>query len=344
MPVGQYRFVDFPNLCRLRVRDLYLLHFFAMPGRRMVYSLGILFPATAAGTPLAAFDGLTDRLIPLFAGGALLSSSLSQAGMAMYWTRAQRKDVSTQKWPDYLLYTYCARQLQAALIHEAGPRVVVIDVRCSYRGAMSPHVYLAGPDVFFPDAEAWAERRKAICAQHGLVAVSPLDPLSEEAAGWEDLPEWHRIAWRNEGHIRGSDAVIANLTPFRGPSADVGTVYEVGFARALGRVVFGYTNSTAPFTQRTLDYASAHGGSIASPGRIWRDGDGLLIEQFQRFDNLMIEGGILGSGGALVVAESEPADRWRDLGTFETCVVAAAAILNSPPLRAGEVKARERRR
>ncbi len=193
---------------------------------------------------------------------------------------------------------------------------------------MNPRVYLAGPDVFFVDAEAWAERRKAICARHGLAAVSPLDPLAEEAAGWSELPEWQRIALRNEAHIRGCDAVIANLTPFRGPSADVGTVYEVGFARALGRVVFGYTNSTAPFTQRTLDHASAHGGAIASPGRIWRDGDGLLIEQFRRFDNLMIEGGLLGSGGTLVPPESEPADRWRDLGTFERCVRLAAVQLS----------------
>jgi nucleoside 2-deoxyribosyltransferase len=192
---------------------------------------------------------------------------------------------------------------------------------------MSPRVYLAGPDVFFPDAEAWAERRKAICAGYGLVAVSPLDRLADERAAWSVLPEWQRIAWRNEAHIRACEAVIANLTPFRGPSADVGTVYEVGFARAMGRVVFGYTNSAAQFTQRTLDYASAHGGAIASPGRIWRDGDGLLIEQFRRFDNLMIESGILASGGALVVPKSDPADRWRDLVTFESCVRLASTSL-----------------
>ena len=202
---------------------------------------------------------------------------------------------------------------------------------------MNPRVYLAGPDVFFRDAEAWAERRKAICAEHGLAAVSPLDPLAEESADWAALPEWQRIAWRNEAHIRSCDAVIANLTPFRGPSADAGTVYEVGFARALRRVVFGYTNSAAPFTQRTLDYESTHGGAIASPGRIWRDGEGLLIEQFRRFDNLMIEGGLIGSGGALVVPEREPVDRWGDLRTFEMCVGLAAVFLTSPA-GAGEVE------
>ncbi len=37
-------------------------------------------------------------------------------------------------------------------------------------------------------------------------------------------------------------------------------------------------------------------GPSPVPGEIWRDGDGLLIEQFRRFDNLMIEGGLLGIG------------------------------------------------
>jgi hypothetical protein len=84
-------FVGFPRLCRLLARDRYLPHAFAMPGRRLVYSLGILFLATCAGILLVAFDGITDRLIPLFAVGAFLSFTLSQAGMATHWTRAQRQ-------------------------------------------------------------------------------------------------------------------------------------------------------------------------------------------------------------------------------------------------------------
>ena len=87
-------FVGFPRLCRLLARDRYLPHSFAMPGRRLVYSLGILFLAAAAGILLAAFDGITDRLIPLFAVGAFLSFTLSQAGMAMHWTKALRQSGS----------------------------------------------------------------------------------------------------------------------------------------------------------------------------------------------------------------------------------------------------------
>ena len=93
--------------------------------------------------------------------------------------------------------------------------------------------------------------------------------------------------------------MIANLTPFRGPSADVGTVYEVGFMRALGRPVYGYATTAEPFTQRTLDFAAAHGGVTTDVDGFRRDADGLLIEQFGLFDNLMIEAGILASGGVL---------------------------------------------
>ncbi len=133
---------------------------------------------------------------------------------------------------------------------------------------------------------------------------------------------------RNEAHIRTSVAVIANLTPFRSPSADVGTVYEIGFARALGLPVFGYTNTAQKFTRRTIDFASANGGANAEAGRILRDADGLLVEQFGLVENLMIEAGIVGSLGALVLPETEPADRWADLATFERCVRIAAAALS----------------
>ena len=78
-------FVGFPRLCRQVAHDGYLPHAFAIPGRRLVYAVGILFLAAGAGALLALFGGITDRLIPLFAVGAFLSFTLSQAGMAMHW-------------------------------------------------------------------------------------------------------------------------------------------------------------------------------------------------------------------------------------------------------------------
>lgn len=174
-------------------------------------------------------------------------------------------------------------------------------------------VYLAGPDVFLPDAAAWLERKKAICAGYGLTGVSPLDEFPDPPPAWTSYPPWRRIALANEAHIRGCAALIANLTPFRGPSADVGTVYELGFARGLGLLVFGYATTATPFLDRTL---SAIIGRQAADGS-WSDPDGLLVEQFGLFDNLMIEAAIVDSGGRLIREEQ---DRWHDLTVFEACI------------------------
>ncbi len=190
---------------------------------------------------------------------------------------------------------------------------------------MPPRVYLAGPDVFFPEPEVWAGRKKTICERHGLLGVSPLDELTSEPSEWTCFPLWRKIAARNEVHIRSCQGVIANLTPFRGPSADVGTVYEIGFARALGLKLFGYAATTQPFLPRTL--AALGDVAKAQSDGTWHDGDGLLVEQFGLFDNLMIEGGIVGSGGVLITGA---ADKWRDLSLFERCVQAAAEQLRSP--------------
>ena len=80
-------FVGFPRLCRQVAHDGFLPKAFAVPGRRLVYTAGILFLAGGAGLLLAAFGGITDRLIPLFAVGAFLSFTMSQAGMARHWHR-----------------------------------------------------------------------------------------------------------------------------------------------------------------------------------------------------------------------------------------------------------------
>jgi amino acid transporter len=78
-------FVDFPRACRLVAADDFLPRPFAVVGRRLVFSVGIAYLAAAAGLLLIVFDGITDRLIPLFAIGAFLSFTLSQLGMVMHW-------------------------------------------------------------------------------------------------------------------------------------------------------------------------------------------------------------------------------------------------------------------
>jgi len=80
-------FADFPRLCRAMAEDLYLPMGFATRGRRLVYSQGILVLAVLCALLLILFGGVTDRLIPLYAVGAFLAFTLSQAGMVMHWKR-----------------------------------------------------------------------------------------------------------------------------------------------------------------------------------------------------------------------------------------------------------------
>ena len=178
---------------------------------------------------------------------------------------------------------------------------------------MQPRVYLAGPDVFLPDPLARAAAQKRICAKHGLIGVSPLDPLADEPAAWADLPAPHRIARRNEAHIRGARAVLANLTPFRGPSADCGTVYEVGFARALGLPVFGYTYAADDYAARVR----------TAPGEAC-DADGMAIEDFGLADNLMVACGIEACGGGFICVPDHP---WRSMAAFKRATAQAGSAL-----------------
>ena len=80
-------FADFPRLCHVIAHDGYLPRSFASRGRRLVYSQGIYVLTTLAALLLMIFDGITDRLIPLFAVGAFLAFTLSQAGMVFHWRR-----------------------------------------------------------------------------------------------------------------------------------------------------------------------------------------------------------------------------------------------------------------
>jgi amino acid transporter len=78
-------FADFPRLCRAIAQNNYLPHAFRFRGRRLVYSYGVMTLAVLTAILLILFDGITDRLIPLYAVGAFLAFTLSQAGMVRHW-------------------------------------------------------------------------------------------------------------------------------------------------------------------------------------------------------------------------------------------------------------------
>src|SRR6202522_608199 len=82
-------FADFPRLCRAIALNGYLPAAFSLRGRRLVYSQGVWVLAGLAALLLIVFQGVTNRLIPLYAVGAFLAFTLSQAGMVAHWLRVK---------------------------------------------------------------------------------------------------------------------------------------------------------------------------------------------------------------------------------------------------------------
>ena len=114
----------------------------------------------------------------------------------------------------------------------------------------------------------------------------------------------------------------SNLTPFRGVSMDSGTAFEVGFMRALGRRVFGYSNVTANYAARVRAFRAR--------GIPPEDGDqsDMAIEDFDGAENLMITAAIEAAGGRVVRTAVAPGREIEDLAGFEAClqqVIAAFA-------------------
>lgn len=136
-------------------------------------------------------------------------------------------------------------------------------------------LYLAGPDVFRPDAHAWAASARALCRASGHEALVPLDGVAQDAAG---------IYAANIAMIRAADAVIANLAEFRGAEPDSGTAFEVGFAAALGKPVIGYV----PTAELQRERVARAFGPLCATADGWMDHTGRRVEDFGLPLNLML--------------------------------------------------------
>ena len=141
-------------------------------------------------------------------------------------------------------------------------------------------IYLAGPDVFLPDALDVGRRKVEICARHGLTGLYPLDNTVNLAATDASLS----IFRGNEAMMDAADAIIVNLTPFRGPNADAGTVYELGYMAGRGKLCLGYSNDPTIYAERV---ARADRVTHLPDGR-QIDSQGLTVEDFCLSDNLMM--------------------------------------------------------
>jgi nucleoside 2-deoxyribosyltransferase len=181
-------------------------------------------------------------------------------------------------------------------------------------------VYLAGPDVFLPDALEIGRRKVEICRRHGLIGLYPLDNVVDRAATDASL----KIFKANEAMMDQADAIIANLTPFRGPGADTGTAYELGYMSARGKFCLGYSNDPTVYADRVRRFTE-----VTTRNGYLADADGLTVEDFGHNDNLMMIHALDRYGAALVLPRQAPANIWHDLTAFEVCVGMAAARLAS---------------
>jgi nucleoside 2-deoxyribosyltransferase len=183
-------------------------------------------------------------------------------------------------------------------------------------------IYLAGPDVFLPDAIEIGRRKVELCARHGLTGLYPLDNVIDLAAAGASL----QIYRGNEAMMNEADAIIANLTPFRGPGADAGTVYELGYMAGRRKLCLGYSNDPSLYAERVAKFTELK----TRDGRL-TDALGLTVENFGLADNLMMIHALDLYGCPLAVPRQAPEDIWHDLTSFEACVRLAAQRLTATP-------------
>jgi nucleoside 2-deoxyribosyltransferase len=182
-------------------------------------------------------------------------------------------------------------------------------------------VYLAGPEVFLPDAVAIGQCKKQLCAKYRFKGLFPFD---NEVKPDGSQTRFDVLIYRaNVAMMREADFGILNLTPFRGPSADVGTVLELGLLVGLGKPVFAYTNEDRDFLARVRRSQATQYDAVEN---VWRDATGMTIEDFGNTDNLMIDATLSEQGRSIVRHEANGEARFRDLTGFEACLRLAAKV------------------
>ena len=181
-----------------------------------------------------------------------------------------------------------------------------------------PRIYLAGTDGVWSDWRSLAKIKKDICRKYGLEGVFPLDG-ELDLSGLSHAEQGLRISLANEEHMRSCDAIVANMTPFRGPGMDGGTAFEMGFMRALGRPVLGYTNVASPYLV-SVRAAYGEGLRLLADGSL-EDPAGNAVEDFALPENLMMAGAVLSSKAEVVCVSVPEEELFTNVRGFERAVV-----------------------
>lgn len=154
-----------------------------------------------------------------------------------------------------------------------------------------PYAYLAGPDVFRPDSAEHGRRLVAICAKHGIIGLYPDDDVVRSVlAAMENATgaELARAIFRADIAKVGGRAhgIIANLTPFRSPSADPGTTMELGVAFGQSKPVFCYSSDLRAHDVKVREFFGVQDFDRRD-GKAWAP-DGMMIDELGETDNLMM--------------------------------------------------------
>jgi nucleoside 2-deoxyribosyltransferase len=148
------------------------------------------------------------------------------------------------------------------------------------------NIYLAGPEVWFPNLGSHMAERQALCENAGFTLLQANTRELREREPGEVMAR--EIYAERVARMRRADAAIVNLTPWRGPAADPGSAFEAGFLSGLGKPVWAYMNISYEHDAEYLDRVEAHFGAQLDEDGVWRDGEGCLIEDLGLPETLML--------------------------------------------------------
>lgn len=167
---------------------------------------------------------------------------------------------------------------------------------------MNPRLYLAGPEVFLPNAKEYAEWQRALCHKYDFEPLHPMDNNLD--LGEMDYSTAIRIYKGDVGQVRKCDIVVANCNPFRSVCViDDGTAYELGFGNALCKPSYGYIKKMECLVTRTIrDYPT----ELNTVLDLYVDNEGYVVtDAFETSINLMMQCGMTETGGRLIEGDFE---------------------------------------
>ena len=185
-------------------------------------------------------------------------------------------------------------------------------------------IYLAGPEVFLPNAKEILNQKSNIAKETGFIPIVPGDAKIPKCE--TKLMHGIAISKYDEKLMISADAIVANLTPFRGVSADAGTCFELGFMCALERHVCAYTNDKRNYIERVFKYCNDE-IKYDLLGQKRTKSDGMLVEDFEMIDNLMMHGSIETRNGLLETYQAIESEMFTDLTAYRRVIERLAKSL-----------------